>query len=190
MGGTALQASEDGSVEYRRAYAAYHARVLAYCARRVGRDDASDLAAEVFAIAWRRREDAPAEDRLLPWLYGIAFRAVSHHWRGQGRRRKLANRLASLSPDQGPGVDVQVVQREEFDRVLMAVGRLKLKDREVLRLSVWEELRHHEIAEVLGCTEQAARQRFHRAKKALLEEYLRLGGVVPIPAVAPEGGEQ
>ena len=43
----------------------------AYLARRVPRDDVEDLAADVFAIAWRKRASVtPGEE--LPWLYRIA----------------------------------------------------------------------------------------------------------------------
>jgi RNA polymerase sigma-70 factor (ECF subfamily) len=65
----------------RRLYETYHRNVLAYCVRRVGRDDAPDLAAEVFAVAWRRYGAVPEGTESLPWLYGVASRVVSHHWR-------------------------------------------------------------------------------------------------------------
>jgi DNA-directed RNA polymerase specialized sigma24 family protein len=35
-------------------YEAYYADVLAYCARRVNRTDAEDVANEVFTVLWRR----------------------------------------------------------------------------------------------------------------------------------------
>lgn len=189
MGEAALDVPDDASADYRQLFAAHHARILAYCARRVGRQEASDVASEVFAVAWRRREACPNGDRALPWLYGIAYRVVSHHWRGSGRRRRLRSKLAGQAASRVEGPEVQLVQQAEFDRVLAAAARLPPKDREVLRLAVWEELSHGEIGRVLGCSEPAARQRFHRAKRALLKAYVDLGGVVPIPAVAPEGGD-
>ena len=42
--------------------------LVRYFARRGPRQDAEDLAAEVFATAWRRRADVPP-DAVLPWLY-------------------------------------------------------------------------------------------------------------------------
>jgi RNA polymerase sigma-70 factor (ECF subfamily) len=177
------------TAEYRRVFDMYHTQVLAYCARRVGRDDAEDAAAEVFTVAWRRIDSVPAGSEALPWLYGVAYNVVSHHWRGKGRSRRLALKLANqpLSVVSEPGN--QVVQHADYERVLEAATRLRALDQEVLRLAVWEELRHDEIAEVLGCSVTAARQRFHRAKRSLLREYVRLGGTVPIPSVAPKGGE-
>jgi RNA polymerase sigma-70 factor (ECF subfamily) len=175
---------------YRRLYTAHHARVLAYCARRVGGQDALDLAAEVFEVAWRRLSDVPAGEGELPWLYGVAYRVVSHHWRGAGRRRRLDTKLISLPIESGPEVEAVVVRHQDYELVLRAAARLRAADQELLRLAMWEELSHQQIANILGSTVSAVRQRFHRAKRALAREFERAGGVIPRPAVAQEGGEQ
>jgi hypothetical protein len=44
-------------------------------------EDADDVAAETFAVAWRRRHDLP-EDEARPWLFGV--RAT--FWRTIGDR--------------------------------------------------------------------------------------------------------
>jgi DNA-directed RNA polymerase specialized sigma24 family protein len=60
-------------------------RVLAYLARRVDPPgDAADLLAEVFATAWRRVDDLPADDgEAAAWLFGIARGTLANHRRGQ-----------------------------------------------------------------------------------------------------------
>lgn len=193
MGEAAFDAVDRESGYYGRLYDAYHAMVLAYCVRRVGRDDGADLASEVFAIAWRRIDAIPRGNE-LPWLYGVAHNLVAHHWRSQGTRRRLAERLSGSQAPAVVGAETQVVQRVEYDLVIEAASRLRPNDREVVFLAVWEELGYDQIAGILGCAESTVRQRFHRAKRRLLKEYERLGGVVPIPQVAPkpvaqEGGE-
>ncbi len=177
------------ATEYRRMFNMYHAQVRAYCARRVGREDSDDAAAEVFAVVWRRIGSVPSGSEALPWLYGVAYNVVLHYWRGKGRRKRLAVKLAVQPRSVVAEPDTQIVQHAEYARVLDAATRLRPLDQEVLRLAVWEELRHDEIAKVLGCSVATARQRFHRAKKALRRESVRLGGAVPIPSVTPKGGE-
>lgn len=86
----------EGSEAFRRLYEAYYPDVLAYCVRRVGRDDAPDLSAEVFAVAWRRFDIVPKGDDTLPWLHGVSYRVVSHHWRSHRRRRQLRVKLAAI----------------------------------------------------------------------------------------------
>lgn len=193
MGEAAFDAHDGESAYYRRLFDAHHAKVLAYCARRVGRDDCSDLAAEVFAVAWRRIDAIP-QHRELAWLYGVAHNVVSHHRRSQGRQKRLTEKIFGQPAPVVSGPDAQIVQRVEYDLVTEAASRLRPKDREVLRLAVWEELGYDQIAQILGCSESTVRQRFHRAKRSLLKEFERLGGAMPIPSVAPppvaqEGGE-
>ena len=175
--------------EYQRMYSAHYRMVLAYCVRRVGRDDGEDLANEVFTVAWRRGDVIPATEDALPWLYGVAYRVVSHFWRGQARRGRLNTKLGALPASSPLGPENQLVQRQEYDLVIKAASRLRSLDQEVLRLALWEELSHSQIAELLSSTVPAVRQRFHRAKRSLLREFERVGGVLPPPSVAHEGGE-
>ncbi len=79
----------EGSEAFRRLYEAYYPDVLAYCVRRVGRDDARDLAAEVFAVAWRRLEVVPKGDGLLPAADSLCqhFGHRSKHCYLEGARR-------------------------------------------------------------------------------------------------------
>ena len=57
--------------------------LVRYFARRGPRQDAEDLAADVFATAWRRRADVPRE-AVLPWLYRTAGFTLANH-RRKGR---------------------------------------------------------------------------------------------------------
>ena len=182
--------SASGSVEYRSLYDAYYPHVLAFCIRRVGREEARDLAMSVFGVAWRRIDTVPAGDDALPWLYGVAYRTVSHHWRGSSRRQRLHTRLASMPTEPATGPEALVVQGRDYELVLEAAARLKAKDREVLHMALWEELSYEHISGLLGMTVDAVRQRLHRAKRALAKEFERVGGTIPPTAVAQEGGER
>ncbi|WP_253905761.1 sigma-70 family RNA polymerase sigma factor [Arthrobacter sp. H5] len=50
-----------------------------------------------------------------------------------------------------------------------ALLRLREKEREILLLAYWDDLAVVEIAEVLQCTQSAAKVRLHRARKAFAE---------------------
>ena len=179
----------EGPEAFRLLYEGCYPYVLAYCARRVGRDDASDVAADVFAVAWRRLDSIPGGSESLPWLYGVAYRVVMHHHRSRGRSSRLINKLAMSPAPAVVGPETHLVQREEYELVLAAVARLRRVDQEILLLSVWEELSHQEIAVALASTVPAVRQRLHRAKRALRRQFERTSGTMPPPAVAQEGGK-
>jgi hypothetical protein len=65
--------------------------VRAYAARRSSLDDADDVVAEVFLIAWRRIDDLP--DDPLPWLLGVARRVLANRRRGEVRRAAVKANL-------------------------------------------------------------------------------------------------
>ena len=147
-------------------YAAHYAEVLAYCARRIGRDGADDAASEVFMIAWRRRDEIDWAGA-RPWLFGIARGVIANGWRSERRRLRLVSRIGGLAPASPPAPDVVVVRREEDREVLDALAELGEIDREVLMLSAWEGMSAPEIAVAIGVSPSAAEQRLHRAKRRL-----------------------
>jgi RNA polymerase sigma-70 factor (ECF subfamily) len=59
--------------------------------------------------------------------------------------------------------------------VVAASRRLPEADQEVLRLAAWEGLSHAQIAISLGCSENGAALRLHRARQRLREELLKEG---------------
>ena len=184
--GTAL--SSDDESRFVATYERYLQPVYVYCRRRVSADRADDVVADVFLTVWKKIDQLPPEDQALNWIYAIAYRSVLHQWRSGSRQRRLKDKLVQLG---GVGValpEEQIVQSHESRQVLDATSRLKAVDQEILRLSLWEELSHSEIASVLNLSPEAARQRFSRALKSLTKEFNRLDKESrPTPA-AQEGG--
>ncbi|MDO8336829.1 MAG: sigma-70 family RNA polymerase sigma factor [Microcella sp.] len=149
--------------EFAAVYARHLPAVSAYLARRVERDAVDDLAADVFAVAWRKRETV-TEGEELPWLYRIASYMVANH-----RRRHVArsNALAVLAaPDSAPSTEDIVLGDLALAR---AWEELRPRDREVLALAVLEDIPVNAIAVALAITPNAVSVRLHRAKKALAE---------------------
>jgi RNA polymerase sigma-70 factor (ECF subfamily) len=145
-------------------YAEHQARVLAYVLRRAdSADDAADVIAETFLVAWRRLDDAPAGEEVRLWLYGVARRVLANHRRGERRRIQLADRLRDELARRPP-IDVA---SGEVGQLAAAFRSLPDSDREVLALEGWEALDAGEIAVVLGCSRNAARIRLHRARRRL-----------------------
>jgi hypothetical protein len=87
-------------------YEANYHRVLGYALRRADRDDAADVVAETFLVAWRRLDDVPSGEVARLWLYGTARRVLANQQRGKRRRERLTQRLQAkqephVVPDPG-----------------------------------------------------------------------------------------
>lgn len=152
---------------FRGLFAEHYGAVFAYCARRLGGDDAADAAADVFTVAWRRIRRVPGKPKTLPWLYGVARNVVANHRRSRRRRERLDARLgaaAAYSWTDQPG---------GLDGVLASLGA---DDREILMLAAWEGLGPEDLGRTLGCSASAASVRLHRARNRLSAAWDSSGG--------------
>ena len=138
--------------------------LLSYAVRRVADPaDAADVVAETYLVAWRRLDDVPAGDEARPWLFGVARRVLSNHYRGERRRVALADRLrVHLVEEVAPAFELV-----EEAPVVRAMRHLPEDDQELLRLVAWEDLARDEIAVVMGLSRATVRVRLHRARKRL-----------------------
>jgi RNA polymerase sigma factor (sigma-70 family) len=176
--------AEPATDRFSRLFADTERQVLAYVLRRVDREeDAADVVAETYLVAWRRLEKVPAGDEARLWLFGVARRQLANQRRGHLRRSRLADRLraelpAAVAPAHGP-VDNRVAA------VRAALARLDEEDREILRLSSWEGLTPSEIATVMGVPGVTVRSRLHRARKRLRSELLQQEACAPTASPTP-----
>jgi RNA polymerase sigma factor (sigma-70 family) len=163
---------EQREERFRDVYDSVRARVLAYAIRRTSSpEDAADIVAETFAIAWRRLDDVPTGDDRILWFYTTARRVLANHHRRVRRRDELVDRI---------GVELRCglahVDSVDTDRValLAAFRRLGEADRELLMLAGWEGLDSAELARLLRCSRTAVRIRLHRARARLTREMTSL----------------
>jgi RNA polymerase sigma factor (sigma-70 family) len=169
-------ASANGDVEARfeACFRAHYADVLAYALRRLGeRGAAEDVAAQTFAVAWRRRNVLPADP--LPWLFGVARHVVQNETRSARRRSRLLARITRQHlPGTAPDPAASVPERSA---IVAALDRLAEGQREVLRLAAWEGMDARRAAAVLGCSRSAYTLRLHRARRRLAKELADSGHV-------------
>jgi RNA polymerase sigma factor (sigma-70 family) len=137
--------------------------LLGYALRRsADPDEAADVVAETFLIAWRRLGAVPPDSDARLWLYGTARRVLANQDRGARRRDRLTERLREELRQQCP-----VHRTQERSAFLEALAGLREADRELLMLIGWEELTPTEAALALGISPRAARTRLHRARRRL-----------------------
>jgi DNA-directed RNA polymerase specialized sigma24 family protein len=100
----------------------------------------------------------------------------------------LVERLRGIAGVDASPPDFIVVTNEEHSDVLVAAAQLRPIDQEILRLTLWEELSHNDVALILGIEVGAVKQRAYRARRNLAQEYRRLTGDGQPPAARKGGG--
>jgi RNA polymerase sigma-70 factor (ECF subfamily) len=168
---TVVAINTDAEQRFNELFERHHADVFRYCLRRLNPNDAEDIAAEVFVVAWRRFDQIPDTDMARAWLLAAAYRVVGNHYRGTARRGRLSARLSGLPSEYPEPADLPIIRREEEEAVRRALDSLGGTDRELLRLVSWDGLSHREIGVVLGLKEGAVSKRVSRAQSRLREEF-------------------
>jgi RNA polymerase sigma-70 factor (ECF subfamily) len=155
---------QDRQAAFKRLYQEHYRAIAAYALRRLSAEDADDLIAETFLVAWRRLEDIPDGDLTRPWLYAVARRTLSQRARSGRRRDRLVARLKAVrQPEDADGIESERIDDQELVRT--ALARLRPEDQELLRLAEWEELGRAELARAFECSANAVAIRLHRAHR-------------------------
>lgn len=151
--------------DFRALFNANYGDVLAYAVRRCGsRQDAEDVVAETFAVAWRRMSVVPEGIQRRLWLFVTARGVLANLERTRRRQRSLVEKIQDALPRPSA---VAADEAPDQHRIHDAMATLTSEDREALQLHVWEELSAEEIAIVLDITTSAVWKRLQRARTRL-----------------------
>ncbi len=142
---TALAAG-DGDAAFEEVYRRWSPLVHSVARRALGDGhEADDLTQRVFISAWRSRNSYdPAAGSLPGWLITITRRRIADRWAERTRDRSTPD---SDPPDGATGAGLDGV----VDRLVIAdeLARLGEPPGQIMRLALYEELTHTEIAERL-----------------------------------------
>ena len=151
------------------AFAEEFASLHRYLARRVGAAAADELAAETFAVAFRRWDRLDPERPVRPWLYGIAANLMRHHWR---KERRMLRAYARTGVDPVFAVDEPA---EDTRELAAALADLRQDEREILLLHAWAELTDTEIAAALDIPAGTVKSRLSRTREKLRNQLDAIG---------------
>jgi RNA polymerase sigma factor (sigma-70 family) len=143
--------------------------LLAYIVRRSkSAEDAADVLAETYLVAWQKLDVIPAGEQARLWLFGVARNLVlksgSRRRSSHALAERLAGELRSAHPTHAP------VEDERSSALRGALGMLSERQREVVLLAAWEGLTPKEIAAVTGAPVNLVRVRLHRGRTRLRRE--------------------
>ena len=127
--------------------------------------DAEDVVQDAFLHAWRSLPAFRGEAGFGTWLTRIML--------NQCHSRSRRPRLAPLPSDEpispAPGIEHVALVRRQHDMVQQALLELPYDQRAALVLHVLAGHPYREVGRVMNITENTAKVRVHRARKALTD---------------------
>ncbi|MCA1783848.1 MAG: RNA polymerase subunit sigma-70 [Intrasporangiaceae bacterium] len=142
-------------------FEATYVDIVRFAARRIDPSRAEDIAAEAFAVAWRRLDALPDElGQARAWLFGITRKLLL-------AQHRQANGVLLVELVHDVGVDGHEESVAGITDLVAAWQRLRPVHQESISLTAWDGLTGAEAAAVLGISPIAYRIRLTRARRAL-----------------------
>ena len=166
-----------GAVEaYNLLVSRWEKRVYNYLLRLTSnREDALDLAQDVFLKAYQNLRKLEDPGRFGPWLYRIAHNEAYSMF----RKRRPETDVDELEPEGvGGGITVggsSVFPIELSLAVSAVLGRLSAEQREAVVLKVYQGFKFEEMAEILSCPVSTVKSRLYTALEILKVELAPVG---------------
>jgi RNA polymerase sigma-70 factor (ECF subfamily) len=147
------------------------------------REQAEDLAQEVFIRVYRARAEYVPSAKFTTWLFRIATNLALNSLR-DNRHQKLEDSIdapARIDSEDGddrpldvaeqhPNIEQHLVEEARVKMIRHAIDKLPEKQRAAVLLHKYEELDYAEIAKILSCSESALKSLLFRAYEALRVE--------------------
>ena len=124
-----------------------------------------DYYQEVALQIWKSYDRFRNEAKISTWTYRISLNVCL----SQIRNKKNRISAYSLKPDLDLSNEVQQVNREQIEKLYVAIRKLKKVDRAIILLYL-EEVKYKEMAEILGISISNIGVKINRIKKELKEK--------------------
>jgi RNA polymerase sigma-70 factor, ECF subfamily len=184
-----LRVREDDAAAFEELVVRYQNRLISVLEHLVPtREQAEDLAQEVFLRVFRARKSYEAGARFSTWLFTIANNVASNALRTLSRRREVQvegmggaenkplEHMAAAKSGFMPAR--QLDKAERADLVRKAIDQLNERQRMALLLCKFEGLSYAEIADTMGMSVKAIKSLLSRARcnlRVALEPYMDEG---------------
>src|ERR1043166_3828961 len=145
------------------------------------REQAEDLAQEVFIRVYRAREEYVPSAKFTTWLFRIATNLALNSIRDHRHEKLEISMDAPVTAEEGdekpfevadkhPTIEQELVEEDRKKMIRRAIEKLPEKKRAAVLLHKYQELDYAEIAKILSCSESALKSLLFRAYEALRVE--------------------
>lgn len=130
--------------------------------------DAEEIAQEAFLSAYQNFAQLRDAEKFRAWVNRISFRMALNRQRGTRRRMSRDTAWQTLQPEVTGGAG-SANARLLVEQMRQQMAALPEKLRQVLQLSIVEEMEAADVGAILGIPTGTVRSRLHAARKLLLE---------------------
>jgi RNA polymerase sigma-70 factor (ECF subfamily) len=147
------------------------------------REEAEDLAQEVFLRVYRARKDYVPSAKFTTWLFRIATNLALNSVRDNRYQRMEVSLDAPVTMDaeggdekpldiaeKHPNIEQYLVEEARKKMIRHAIDKLPEKQRAAVLLHKYQELDYGDIAKILECSESALKSLLFRAYETLRVE--------------------
>jgi RNA polymerase sigma-70 factor, ECF subfamily len=147
------------------------------------REQAEDLAQEVFIRVYRAREEYVPSAKFTTWLFRIATNLALNSLRDHRHEKLEISMDAPVTADaqdgdekpfevadKHPTIEQELVEEDRKKMIRHAIEKLPEKQRAAVLLHKYQELDYAEIAKILSCSESALKSLLFRAYETLRVE--------------------
>ena len=186
--------AEGNAAAFEQLVAKYQGRLVGVLEHLVpGKNQAEDLAQEVFMRIYRARARYVPEAKFSTWLFTITHNVASNAIRKLSRQKEVhiqntpsgsmaVHPLNTMAKDKSAMMPTRQLDRKEIADVVRAgIQQLSGRQRMAILLSKFEGMSYQEIAAAMELSTQAVKSLLSRARgnlKDILEPYIQ-SGVLP-----------
>jgi RNA polymerase sigma-70 factor (ECF subfamily) len=134
-----------------------------------------DIVQNVFYRMLKYRNAYTGKGEFLTWMFHLGRNALKDEFKKQKRTNNTES-LERISGEIGGGLlaDERLGKNQTQQQLSRAMSKLTEDDREILILNKFQELKYHEIAQILNITEASVKIKIHRAFNQLRSFYLKM----------------
>lgn len=196
-----LRVRDDDAAAFEELVQKYQSRLVGILRHLVSnRDQAEDLAQDVFLRVYRARKRYVPTAKFSTWLFTITHNVASTALSKRSRRREVnltnspsgsmpSRPLDTMAKEKSALMPARQVARDEMAEMMRsAIEQLGDRQRMAMLLSKFEGMSYLEIAETMDLSTQAVKSLLSRARlrlKTILEPYVE-NGVIPGAIAAGE----
>lgn len=134
-----------------------------------------DLVQNVFIKMLKYKHTFTGEGSFDAWIFKMARNIYYDHFKNHNKKNNT-DALSSIEYklEDSDDLNTKMEHNDNVVQLRTALNRISPEKREILVLSKFKEMKFIEIANILGCTEGAAKVKAHRALKDLKKVFMQL----------------